>query len=66
MATLTPRELDVLHLVAKGEPSRVVADELHVTEATVKRHLYNIYRKLDVRNRVEATNWYLTRRRRRS
>ena len=63
MPSLTRRELDVLHLVAKGEPSRVVADELHVTEATVKRHLYNIYRKLSVRNRVEATNWYLSRRR---
>jgi DNA-binding NarL/FixJ family response regulator len=63
MASLTRRELDVLHLVANGEPSRVVADELHLSEATVKRHLYNIYRKLEVRNRVEAANWYLSRRR---
>jgi DNA-binding NarL/FixJ family response regulator len=61
---LTARELDVLRLVAAGEPSRVVAAKLGLTEATVKRHLYNIYRKLEVRNRVEATNWYLSYRRR--
>jgi DNA-binding NarL/FixJ family response regulator len=58
---LSPRELEVLRLVAAGAPSRVVAAELRVAESTVKRHLYNIYRKLEVRNRVEATNWYLRR-----
>lgn len=56
---LTRRELDVLRLVATGEPSRGVAESLQLSEATVKSHLYNIYRKLRVRNRVEAANWYL-------
>lgn len=57
---LTPRELEVLELVASGLRSRVIARELGVTEATVNRHLSNIYRRLGVRNRVEATNWFLT------
>lgn len=56
---LTPRELDVLELVSAGERSRDVAARLGLREATVKRHLYSIYRKLGVTNRVGATAWYL-------
>jgi DNA-binding NarL/FixJ family response regulator len=56
---LTPRELEVLGLVATGLRSRVVAARLGLREATVRRHLYNIYRKLGVANRVAATTWYL-------
>ena len=58
-ANLTSRELDVLALVAAGERSREIASRLGVTEATVKRHLYNLYRKLNVTNRVGATMWYV-------
>jgi LuxR family transcriptional regulator of csgAB operon len=56
---LTRREADVLRLVAAGKPSRTVASDLGVAEATVKSHLNSVYRKLGVRNRVQATNWYL-------
>jgi DNA-binding NarL/FixJ family response regulator len=56
---LTARELDVLALVAAGKRSRDVAGQLGVSEATVKRHLYNVYRKLNVANRVGATMWYV-------
>jgi DNA-binding NarL/FixJ family response regulator len=56
---LTPRELEVLGLVATGLRSRVVATRLGMREATVRRHLYNVYRKLGVANRVAATTWYL-------
>lgn len=56
---LTRRELDVLALVAAGKRSRDVAGQLGVSEATVKRHLYNVYRKLEVTNRVGATMWYV-------
>ena len=56
---LTPRELAVLAAVASGKRSRAVAGELGVTEATVKTHLYRIYRKLGVGNPVGASAWYL-------
>jgi DNA-binding NarL/FixJ family response regulator len=56
---LTRRELDVLALVAGGKRSSEVARQLGVSEATVKRHLYNLYQKLEVTNRVGATMWYV-------
>lgn len=51
---LTVRELEILQLVAGGSTNGEVARSLWVTEATVKFHLRNIYRKLDVANRTEA------------
>jgi DNA-binding CsgD family transcriptional regulator len=56
---LTRRELDVLALVAAGKRSSEVGRQLGVSEATVKRHLYNLYQKLGVTNRVGATMWYV-------
>lgn len=53
------REMQVLALVAAGERSGAVASVLGVSEATIKRHLYNIYRKVGVHNRVGATMWYV-------
>ena len=52
---LTARELDVLRLVAAGRTNGRVAEALGVSEQTVKFHLCNIYRKLGVGNRTEAT-----------
>jgi DNA-binding NarL/FixJ family response regulator len=54
---LTSRELDVLRLVAAGGTNGEVARTLWVTEQTVKFHLRNIYRKLDVANRTEASHF---------
>lgn len=54
---LTRRELEILRLVAHGKSNAQVARELWVTEQTVKFHLSNIYRKLDVANRTEASRW---------
>jgi DNA-binding NarL/FixJ family response regulator len=54
---LTGRELEILRLVAVGLPNGEVAKLLWVTEQTVKFHLSNIYRKLDVANRTEASRW---------
>jgi DNA-binding NarL/FixJ family response regulator len=51
---LTERELDVLHLVAKALSNAQIAARLHITEATVKRHLTNIYAKLNAVSRVDA------------
>jgi DNA-binding NarL/FixJ family response regulator len=56
-APLTRRELEVLGLVAEGHTNGVLARTLWVTEQTVKFHLSNIYRKIGVANRTEATRW---------
>jgi DNA-binding NarL/FixJ family response regulator len=54
---LTRRELEILQLVAEGHSNAQVGRMLWVTEQTVKFHLSNIYRKLDVSNRTEASRW---------
>ncbi len=54
---LSPRELEVLQLVAAGSTNGEIARQLWVTEQTVKFHLSNIYRKLDVGNRTEASRY---------
>jgi NarL family two-component system response regulator LiaR len=54
---LTPRELEILRLVAEGASNLSVARAFWVTEQTVKFHLSNIYRKLGVANRTEASRW---------
>ena len=54
---LTDRELSILRLVAEGLSNLDIAGRLYVTEQTVKFHLSNIYRKLGVGNRTEATRY---------
>ena len=54
---LTRRELEILQIVAEGHSNAELAKMLWVTEQTVKFHLSNIYRKLDVANRTEASRW---------
>ncbi|HET8651920.1 MAG TPA: response regulator transcription factor [Gaiellaceae bacterium] len=56
-AGLTRRELEILRLVADGHTNSQLARMLWVTEQTVKFHLSNIYRKLGVSNRTEASRW---------
>jgi DNA-binding NarL/FixJ family response regulator len=56
-ARLTRREREILQLVAEGHSNAQLARMLWVTEQTVKFHLSNIYRKLDVSNRTEASRW---------
>jgi DNA-binding NarL/FixJ family response regulator len=51
---LTERELEVVVLAARGLSNRLIAQELHISEATVKRHLANTYEKAGVRTRNEA------------
>jgi DNA-binding NarL/FixJ family response regulator len=55
--SLTQREVEILRLVADGRSNAQVARVLWVTEQTVKFHLSNIYRKLSVANRTEASRW---------
>jgi DNA-binding CsgD family transcriptional regulator len=51
---LTPRELEILQLVAAGKTNKVIAAELFVSDKTVERHLSNIFNKLDVSTRTAA------------
>ena len=53
---LSTRELEILLLVARGLSNRQISTTLHVAEATVKRHLANLYPKMDVSSRGEATS----------
>ena len=54
---LTSRELEVLQLAASGATNGEIAQKLWVTEQTVKFHLSNVYRKLEVGNRTEASHY---------
>jgi DNA-binding CsgD family transcriptional regulator len=54
---LTQRELELLCLVASGATNSLLARQLFVTEQTVKFHLSNIYRKLGVANRTQASRF---------
>jgi DNA-binding NarL/FixJ family response regulator len=54
---LTRREAEILELVAEGHSNAQVARMLWITEQTVKFHLSNVFRKLGVSNRTEATRW---------
>lgn len=55
--TLTPREAEVLRLVAKGLSYRDIADQLFVSHRTVQNHVQNVLRKLQLHNRVELTRY---------
>ena len=57
---LTPRELEVLRLVARGLANKEIAGELGLSIHTVERHLTNLYPKIGCRSRTEATAFALT------
>jgi len=60
LQSLTLRETEILRLVAAGLSNAAMSRRLWVTEQTVKFHLSNIYRKLQVPNRTAAAHWALT------
>jgi DNA-binding NarL/FixJ family response regulator len=51
---LTPRELEVLKLIAKGANNREIAQELYISEGTVKNHVTNLLNRLNLRDRTQA------------
>jgi DNA-binding NarL/FixJ family response regulator len=53
-AQLSPREMEILALVAKGRANKEIGSQLHITSGTVRIHLSHIYEKLHVRCRTEA------------
>lgn len=60
---LSDREWEVLDLIAEGHPNDEIAAQLTLSRRTVERHARNIYTKIDVSNRVEATRWAIDQRR---
>jgi non-specific serine/threonine protein kinase len=58
---LTPRETEILRLVAGGATNKEIASHLHLSVATVERHVFNIYSKIGARGRAEATAFAITR-----
>jgi DNA-binding NarL/FixJ family response regulator len=60
--TLSEREIEVLKLMAKGVSNSNIADELSITQSTVKTHITSIFQKLNVTTRTEAVTTALKRR----
>jgi DNA-binding NarL/FixJ family response regulator len=56
LPSLSPRELEVLNVLATGKSTKEIARQLYLSEPTVKTHLANIYRKLEVNNRISAVS----------
>lgn len=58
-AGLTGREREVVRLVLAGLSNREIGEQLYIAESTVKKHLSNIFEKLDVKNREQLKQWFL-------
>ena len=54
---LTGRELEILTLIGEGQTSREIAENLYISENTVRNHVRNILDKLGMKSRFEAVNW---------
>jgi DNA-binding NarL/FixJ family response regulator len=54
---LTPRELEIAQLIAKGLSTREIADELVISPATAARHVANILAKLGFSSRTQVASW---------
>jgi LuxR family transcriptional regulator of csgAB operon len=59
LGALTPKEVATLKLLAGGNSNSHIAQQLNVSPHTVKTHVYNVFRKINVSNRVQAAHWVL-------
>ncbi len=57
VSQLTPRERDILKLIAQGLPNKMIARKLDITESTVKVHVKHLLKKMKLKSRVEAAVW---------
>ncbi len=55
---LTPREIEILYLLVTGKDRSAIGDALFISPHTVRTHLSNIFRKIRVKNRLEAKVWF--------
>lgn len=56
---LSPRESEVLRLIAAGQSNKQIAAELSLSVHTIERHITNLYAKIEARGRADATAWAL-------
>lgn len=56
---LTKRETEVLNQLSLGRLNKEISNELEISIDTVKKHVKNIYHKINARNRIEAVHYYL-------
>ena len=54
---LTAREIEILTLIVPGATNEEISDILHISPHTVRTHIYNIFKKINVPNRLQATLW---------
>ncbi len=54
---LTVREQEIIRYLMTGASNTEIADSLFVSEHTIKSHLYNVFKKLNVKNRLQAVSW---------
>ena len=54
--TLTTRHREIIELIIDGYSNKEIGDQLHITEGTVKTHVYNIFKKTDVSSRNQILN----------
>lgn len=57
ISSLTPREKQIIKLIAAGLPNKLIARKLNITEGTVKVHVKHLLKKLRLRSRVEVAVW---------
>ncbi|MEN9568869.1 MAG: hypothetical protein RL172_100 [Bacteroidota bacterium] len=61
LQALSKREREILEMLAKGLLYKEIAEQVHISPETVKKHVYHVYEKLHVTNRIEAVNRYFGR-----
>lgn len=54
---LSARQKQILRLIIKGEPNKIIAFELHLSEGTVKEYLFRFFKKVGVTNRTALAVW---------